>query len=57
MLRLLKDSTMHIGKNISKVRELLGIKQDSLAAALKISQQAIAIKSELTGMGRYQVTE
>jgi len=57
MLRLLKDSTMHIGKNISKVRELLGVKQESLAAALKISQQTIAIKSKLTGMGKHQVTE
>jgi transcriptional regulator with XRE-family HTH domain len=33
---------MHIGKNICKVRELLGIKQESLAAALKISQQTIS---------------
>jgi transcriptional regulator with XRE-family HTH domain len=33
---------MHIGKNIAKIRELLGIKQDSLAFTLKISQQTIS---------------
>ena len=33
---------MHIGKNISKIRELLGIKQESLAFTLKISQQTIS---------------
>lgn len=33
---------MHIGKNIAKIRELLGIKQESLAFKLKISQQTIS---------------
>jgi transcriptional regulator with XRE-family HTH domain len=33
---------MHIGKNIAKIRELLGIKQESLALTLKISQQTIS---------------
>ncbi len=33
---------MHIGKNIAKTRELLGIKQESLAFSLKISQQTIS---------------
>jgi len=33
---------MHIGKNIAKIRELLGIKQESLAFTLKISQQTIS---------------
>lgn len=33
---------MHIGKNISKIRELLGIKQETLALDLKISQQTIS---------------
>jgi transcriptional regulator with XRE-family HTH domain len=33
---------MHTGKNIGKIRELLGIKQESLAATLKISQQTIS---------------
>ena len=33
---------MHIGRNISKIRELLGIKQEALALNLKISQQTIS---------------
>jgi transcriptional regulator with XRE-family HTH domain len=33
---------MHVGKNIGKIRELLGIKQESLAFTLKISQQTIS---------------
>jgi len=33
---------MHIGKNIAKIRELLGIKQESLAFTLKISQQTVS---------------
>ncbi len=33
---------MHIGKNIGKIRELLGVKQESLAFTLKISQQTIS---------------
>jgi transcriptional regulator with XRE-family HTH domain len=33
---------MHIGRNISKIRELLGIKQETLAFNLKISQQTIS---------------
>lgn len=35
-------SFMHIGRNISKIRELLGIKQETLAFNLKISQQTIS---------------
>jgi len=33
---------MHIGRNISKIRELLGIKQQTLADELKISQQTLS---------------
>lgn len=33
---------MHAGRNISKIRELLNIKQESLAFKLKISQQTIS---------------
>lgn len=33
---------MHIGQNISKVRGLLGIKQETVAASLKISQQTLS---------------
>ncbi|HEY4198341.1 MAG TPA: helix-turn-helix transcriptional regulator [Mucilaginibacter sp.] len=34
--------TLHIGRKISKLRELRGIKQEALAAELGISQQAIS---------------
>ena len=34
--------TIHIGRKISRIRELRGMKQDALAAELGISQQAIS---------------
>ena len=34
--------TLHIGKKISRIRELRGMKQESLAAELGISQQAVS---------------
>jgi transcriptional regulator with XRE-family HTH domain len=36
------EATLHIGRKISKIRELRGIKQETLAAELGISQQAIS---------------
>src|SRR5579862_7481020 len=36
------DTTLHIGRKISKIRELRGMKQETLAAELGISQQAIS---------------
>lgn len=36
------EPTLHIGRKISKIRELRGIKQETLAAELGISQQAIS---------------
>jgi transcriptional regulator with XRE-family HTH domain len=34
--------TLHIGRKISKIRELRGIKQEALASELGISQQAVS---------------
>jgi transcriptional regulator with XRE-family HTH domain len=34
--------SMYIGKKISRIRELKGMKQETLAAALGVSQQAIS---------------
>lgn len=34
--------TVHIGRKVSRIRELRGMKQDALAAQLGISQQAIS---------------
>ncbi|WP_316832275.1 helix-turn-helix transcriptional regulator, partial [Pedobacter aquatilis] len=37
-----KPKRMHLGRKISRIRELRGMKQDALAAELGISQQAIS---------------
>lgn len=36
------EPTLHIGRKISKIRELKGIKQETLAHELDISQQAVS---------------
>ncbi len=36
------EPTLHIGRKISKIRELKGIKQEALATELGISQQAVS---------------
>ncbi|MDR6942958.1 helix-turn-helix domain-containing protein [Mucilaginibacter pocheonensis] len=36
------DAALHIGRKISRIRELRGMKQESLAAELGISQQAVS---------------
>ncbi|RWY57537.1 helix-turn-helix domain-containing protein [Mucilaginibacter gilvus] len=36
------EPTLHIGRKISKVRELKGMKQETLASELGISQQAVS---------------
>ena len=36
------SKTVHEGKNIKRIREILGIKQDALAIELGLSQQAIS---------------
>lgn len=35
-------STMHIGRKIGRMRELLGVKQETLAAELGVSQQSVS---------------
>ena len=36
------ETTLHIGRKISKIRELKGMKQESLANILGVSQQSIS---------------
>lgn len=36
------EKTIHEGRNVKRIREILGIKQDALAIELGISQQAIS---------------
>ena len=38
----MKENTIHEGRNVKRIREMLGIKQDALAFDLGISQQAIS---------------
>jgi transcriptional regulator with XRE-family HTH domain len=35
--------TKHIGRNISRIRELRGMKQEALAIAIGVSQQSVSI--------------
>lgn len=36
------EKTIHEGRNVKRIREILGIKQDALALELGLSQQAIS---------------
>jgi len=36
------EKTIHEGRNVKRIREILGIKQDALAVELGLSQQAIS---------------
>ena len=36
------EKTVHEGKNVKRIREILGIKQEALAVELGLSQQAIS---------------
>ncbi|HTN20446.1 MAG TPA: helix-turn-helix transcriptional regulator [Pelobium sp.] len=36
------SETLHIGRKISRIRELRGMKQEALAQELGISQQAVS---------------
>ena len=36
------DKTVHEGRNVKRIREILGIKQDALAHDLGLSQQAVS---------------
>jgi transcriptional regulator with XRE-family HTH domain len=41
-LKAMQDKPVHEGRNVKRIREILGIKQDALAMDLGISQQAIS---------------
>ena len=38
----MSEPTLHIGRKISRIRELRGMKQEAIAAELGISQQAVS---------------
>lgn len=39
---VMTDKTVHEGRNVKRIREILGIKQDALAHDLGLSQQAVS---------------
>lgn len=39
---IMTEKTIHEGRNVKRIREILGIKQDTLAAELGLSQQAVS---------------
>lgn len=40
---IIRDKAPHQGRNVKRIREILGIKQEALAISLGISQQAISL--------------
>jgi len=40
------EKTIHEGRNVKRIREILGIKQDALAMELGLSQQAVSALSK-----------
>lgn len=41
-MNLTTEKAMHEGRNVKRIREILGIKQDTLASELGLSQQSIS---------------
>ena len=48
---------VHLGKNIARIRELKGMKQETLAAELGISQQAVSQLEQKDTMDREKLEE
>jgi transcriptional regulator with XRE-family HTH domain len=38
----MNEKTIHEGRNVKRIREILGVKQDALASELGLSQQAVS---------------
>ncbi len=39
----MSEKTIHEGRNVKRIREILGVKQDALAFELGLSQQAVSL--------------
>lgn len=48
----MNDKTVHEGRNVKRIREILGIKQDSLAHDLGLSQQAVSALEQKEALDR-----
>lgn len=51
------EKPKHIGRNISRLRELRGMKQEALAVALGVSQQSISIIENSEDVEEAKLTE
>lgn len=41
-MSLTKEPALHLGRRVERLREIVGMKQETLAQALGVSQQAIS---------------
>lgn len=48
----MNEKTIHEGKNVRRIREILGIKQEALAAELGLSQQAVSALEQKEALDR-----
>jgi transcriptional regulator with XRE-family HTH domain len=46
------EKTVHEGRNVKRIREILGIKQDALALELGLSQQAVSALEQKEALDR-----
>lgn len=46
------DKTIHEGRNVKRIREILGVKQDTLALELGLSQQAVSALEQKEALDR-----
>ncbi|MEJ8840887.1 helix-turn-helix transcriptional regulator [Lacibacter sp. H375] len=46
------EKTIHEGRNVKRIREILGIKQDALAMELGLSQQAVSALEQKEALDR-----
>lgn len=46
------EKTIHEGRNVKRIREILGIKQDALAMELGLSQQTVSVLEQKEALDR-----
>jgi transcriptional regulator with XRE-family HTH domain len=49
------EKTIHEGRNVKRIREILGIKQDALAMELGLSQQAVSALEQKEALDKEMV--
>ena len=48
---------LHLGRNIARIRELKGMKQEALAVELGVSQQAVSVLEQKETMDKEKLEE